>query len=66
MKNYYNKLSYAISRLENGLYPTMTIERISDKIEWCWKFRHITERQLEELCDRMVSVNKMLSDTHTF
>lgn len=28
---------------------------ITNRIDWCWKFRKITEQQKDELCDRIIA-----------
>ena len=57
MKNYYIEIDKAISRYEN-YYPwkEKSIEWICNRIDWCWKFRHITKEQMEELADRCCKV----------
>lgn len=36
-------------------YP---VSWICNRISWCWKFRKITERQMDEFCDRAVAAMK--------
>ena len=31
---------------------------ISGKIDWAWKFRHITEQQMNEFCNRIIKLNE--------
>ena len=49
-----------LSHIERGLYPNYSarIEKISDKIVWLWKFRHIDENTMHRLCDRVIEVNE--------
>lgn len=56
-KNYYRQIDNAIKSYEE-CKPSheFKIEWICDRIAWCWKFRHITEEQMEELCDRIIEV----------
>lgn len=55
-RNYYQEIDYSINRYENGLYPVHDIDWICSRIDWCWKFRHITETQMNELADRICNV----------
>lgn len=56
MKDYYKEIDAAIKRYEDYKYPSHKIEWITDRICWCWKFRHITEKQKDELADRITNV----------
>lgn len=58
-KDYYGQIDSAIRRYEDGFsYQPISLSWISDRIEWCWKFRHITEEQCNLLCDRMTALYK--------
>lgn len=47
------KKSTALLSYENFKpWHDKSISWICDRIDWCWKFRHITKAQMEELCDR--------------
>lgn len=57
MKDYYGQIDAAIRRYEeckpkNGL----NIHWISDRISWCWKFHKITEKEMNELSERVISI----------
>ena len=62
-KDFYQELSRKIDFYEE--HPWWDDERrtrltaISNKIEWCWKFRKITLDQLHELCDRATKLWEM-------
>lgn len=57
MKDYYNQIDKAIvSYEEYKSYKQYKIEWISDRICWCWKFKHITEEQMENLCNRVCNI----------
>ena len=57
VKNYYEELNTSIlSYEENKCYHTKSIEWICNRIDWCWKFRKITQKQMEELVDRICNV----------
>jgi hypothetical protein len=59
MNKYYNEIAKALQSYENYKpYHTKNIEWISNRISWCWKWRKITEEQMEELCDRVIKVLK--------
>jgi hypothetical protein len=56
MKDYYSEIDSAIKRYENYEYPTHKITWICNRIDWCWKFRHITASQMGELVDRVIKI----------
>ena len=58
MRDYYGEIDEALQRLENFKYVTHDIHWCANRIDWCWKFRHITEEQKNELCDRAIVVLK--------
>ena len=50
---FYKDIDNALKEYENHkAYKTRRIEWIADRIDWCWKWRKITEKQMEELVDR--------------
>lgn len=54
MKDFYGELNMAIEQYEKGfLSPRFSVERICDKIQWCFKFKKITLEQKNELVDRL-------------
>lgn len=55
MKDYYSEIDQALTRLERGLYPIRSIDWVTERIDWCWKWRKITREQLELLCDRVIA-----------
>ncbi len=56
-KDYYGRINEALLSYETFKpYHPLSIDWICDRIDWCWKFRHITEQQMNELCDRIVAV----------
>ena len=56
-KDYYNQIDKALKSYEECKpYHTLTIDWICSRIDWCWKFRKITEQQMAELADRAVDV----------
>lgn len=57
MKDFYTELDQSIKCYEEFKpYHLLTIDQITDKIDWCWKFRKITEEQLQDLTDRIIKV----------
>lgn len=57
MKDYYVEIDTALKSYEEFKpYHTKHIEWITDRIDWCWKFRHITREQMEELADRACKI----------
>lgn len=60
MKDYYKEIDHALKSFEDFKpYHTKSIDWICNRIDWCWKFRHITENQMHELSDRAVTVMNM-------
>lgn len=57
VRNYYNEIDKALKDYEEFKpYRTRSIDWITDRIDWCWKFRHITEEQMNELADRVCKI----------
>lgn len=56
-KDYYKQIDTAIRSYEEYKpYHQLTIDQITDKIDWCWKWKKITEGQMEELVNRIIKV----------
>ena len=54
MRNYYSEIDKALRQYENyEPWKTQTIDWICNRIDWCWKWKKITEEQMEELADRV-------------
>lgn len=52
---YYDQIDKAISSYEQfRSYHPLGPDRICDKIDWCWKWRKISEKQMHSLVDRIV------------
>lgn len=59
VKDYYGEIDKALKCYEEFKpYKLHYIDWITDRIDWCWKFRKITEDQMEELADRVVKILK--------
>ena len=57
MKNYYTDIDKAINEYEVfAPYKTKDIDWICNRIDWCYKWKHITEKQMNELADRIIFV----------
>lgn len=53
--NYYDQIDRAIKTYEQFRpYHPLSIDKICDKIDWCWKWRKISEHQMHSLVDRIV------------
>lgn len=48
----YIKIDKALTRLEQGKYATHSVDWCIDRIDWAWKWRKITKKQMEELAER--------------
>lgn len=52
---YYNQIDKAIKSYEQfRSCHSMSPDKICDKIDWCWKWRKISENQMKSLVDRIV------------
>lgn len=59
-KNYYKEIDDALRSYEEfKSWHTKPMDWITDRICWCWKFKHITKDQMEELADRATAVFEM-------
>lgn len=63
MKDYYAEIDRRLHDLELGRYTEYTAPSIAswvaDRISWAWKFRKITEKQMHELTERMITYFEM-------
>lgn len=58
-KNYYEEIDEVLKSYEEyKSYHPKTVMWAADRINWCWKFRKITEEQVEELADRATEIFK--------
>ena len=58
--DYYKQIDKALKEYEEYRpYPQHSMEWICDRITWCWKFRHITHKQMTEFADRAVAANEI-------
>lgn len=56
-RNYYKEIDEALKTYEDFKpWHTKDIDWICNRIDWCWKFRHITKVQMEELADRACKI----------
>lgn len=54
---HYNKIDTALkSYEENKPWHQYTTGWICDRIEWSWKWHHITEEQMKELTNRIIEI----------
>lgn len=54
---YYEQINKAIQDYEQGKsWHNKSIEWICSRIDWCWKWKKITEEQKNELVDRICKV----------
>ena len=57
MKNYYMDIDKAIIEYEVfAPYKTKSIDWICNRVDWCYKWKHITEKQMNELANRIIFV----------
>ena len=56
-RDYYFEIDNAIKSYEEyKSWHDKEIAWMSDRICWCWKFKHITKEQMESLCDRVCNI----------
>lgn len=56
-RDYYAEINTTLQSYENYKpWHDKSIDWICNRIDWCWKFRHITEGQMEELTERVCNV----------
>ena len=56
-RNYYEEINQALLSYENYKpWHDKSMDWICGRIDWCWKFRHITREQMSELCDRCCTI----------
>ena len=57
MKDYYNEIDIALKSHENYKpYHEKSINWITDRISWCYQFKHITYTQMIELSNRCIAI----------
>ena len=49
----YQKIDKALKQHENYKYCERSLSSIADYIDWAWKWRKITEKEKNEVCDRI-------------
>lgn len=58
-RDYYSEIDSEIKKYEECRpWHDKSIDWIINRIDWCWKFRHITHGQMCELADRICEVMK--------
>ena len=56
-KDYYTKIDTVLKEYEEYKpYHDKTVDWAADYIDWCWKWRKITEAQMQELSERVVKI----------
>lgn len=54
VKSYYDEINEVVSSYEEFKpYHTKDINWAANRVEWCYKWRKITQEQMEELADRI-------------
>lgn len=52
----YEKIDRALKQHERGKYCERTLDSIADYIDWAWKWRKLTEKEKDEVCDRICAL----------
>lgn len=59
MNKYYQQINKALLSYENHKpYHDKTMDWICNRIDWCFKWRKITEEEMTELVNRAVNILK--------
>ena len=59
MKDYYREIDNALLSYENFKpYHEKTMDWITDRIDWCWKWKKITKEEMEFFVDRVCKIYK--------
>lgn len=58
MAKYYEEIDKVLSTYETGKtwHYSHDIDWICNRIDWCWKWKKITEEQKNELTDRVCNI----------
>ena len=57
MNKFYEEINKALKSYEEFKpYHTKSLEWITDRIYWCHKWKKLTQTQVEELCDRVITI----------
>ena len=57
MNKYSEQIEKALWSYENYKpYHPHSIEWICNRIEWCWKWKKISQKQMENFADRIVKI----------
>ena len=56
-RDYYDEINKVVIEYEEGKsWHTKDINWAADRIDWAWKWRKITQEQMEELADRVSAI----------
>lgn len=54
---YYNQIDEILKSYENKApYHIKNMDWVADRIAWCWHWKKITQKQMEELTDRAIAI----------
>ena len=57
MNKFYKDIDNALQSYEYYKpYHLRSLEWICNRIDWCWKWKKITEQEKDELCNRVIVV----------
>ena len=49
----YQKIDRVLKQHENHKYAERSLESIANYIDWAWKWRKLSEKEKDEVCDRI-------------
>lgn len=56
-KNYYQEIDKVLKEYETcKSYHMLDLEWACNRIDWCWKFKKITESEMDELTSRAIAI----------
>ena len=53
MRDFYEEINRSLTPIEKGHYSARTLDWCVNRVDWCWKWRKISQEQMEELANRI-------------
>lgn len=58
VKKKVDKIKYTLDKMERGQYSGLPLSWVTNTISWLWKYRYISEEEMNELADRAIYIMK--------
>lgn len=52
----YQKIDKVLKQHERYGYAERSLSSLADYIDWAWKWRKISEKEKDEVCDRIIAL----------